>query len=39
MLWETVRRCLAASLYQGRDLSPTTDLRAVIKGVLVDHLG
>ena len=28
-----------ASLYQGRDLSPTTDLRAVIKGVMGDHLG
>jgi uncharacterized protein (DUF1501 family) len=28
-----------ASLYQGRDLMPTTDLRAVIKGVLADHLG
>jgi len=29
----------ADSLYQGRDLRPTTDLRAVIKGVLADHLG
>ena len=29
----------AASLYEGRDLAPTTDLRAVIKGVLRDHLG
>jgi uncharacterized protein (DUF1501 family) len=29
----------ASSLYQGRDLTPTTDLRAVIKGVLADHLG
>jgi uncharacterized protein (DUF1501 family) len=28
-----------ASLYQNRDLMPTTDLRAVIKGVLADHLG
>ncbi len=28
-----------ASLYEGRDLFPTTDLRAVIKGVLQDHLG
>ena len=28
-----------ASLYQARDLAPTTDLRAVIKGVLRDHLG
>ena len=27
-----------ASLYEGRDLRPTTDLRAVIKGVLKDHL-
>jgi uncharacterized protein (DUF1501 family) len=29
----------AQSLYEGRDLAPTTDLRAVIKGVLADHLG
>jgi uncharacterized protein (DUF1501 family) len=28
-----------ASLYQSRDLAPTTDLRAVVKGVLADHLG
>src|ERR1700754_319523 len=28
-----------ASLYEGRDLAPTTDLRAVLKGVLRDHLG
>jgi uncharacterized protein (DUF1501 family) len=28
-----------ASLYEGRDLAPTADLRAVIKGVLRDHLG
>jgi uncharacterized protein (DUF1501 family) len=28
-----------AHLYEGRDLAPTTDLRAVIKGVLRDHLG
>jgi uncharacterized protein (DUF1501 family) len=28
-----------ASLYQGRDLAPTADLRAVFKGVLHDHLG
>jgi uncharacterized protein (DUF1501 family) len=27
-----------ASLYEGRDLKPTTDLRAVLKGVLKDHL-
>jgi len=28
----------AADLYQARDLKPTTDLRAVLKGVLRDHL-
>jgi len=28
-----------ALLYQGRDLRPTTDLRAVFKAVLGDHLG
>jgi uncharacterized protein (DUF1501 family) len=28
-----------ANLYEARDLAPTTDLRAVIKGVLSDHLG
>jgi uncharacterized protein (DUF1501 family) len=28
-----------ASLYEGRDLAPTTDLRAAFKGVLHDHLG
>jgi uncharacterized protein (DUF1501 family) len=28
-----------ANLYQGRDLAPTNDLRAVFKGVLQDHLG
>jgi len=27
-----------ASLYEGRDLKPTTDLRGVLKGVLKDHL-
>jgi uncharacterized protein (DUF1501 family) len=27
------------NLYQARDLAPTTDLRAVVKGVLRDHLG
>jgi len=27
-----------ANLYEGRDLAPTTDLRAVMKGVLMDHL-
>ncbi|MBO0906053.1 DUF1501 domain-containing protein [Jiella sonneratiae] len=28
-----------ANLQDGRDLKPTTDLRAVLKGVLKDHLG
>ena len=28
----------AADLYQNRDLKPTTDLRALLKGVLRDHL-
>jgi len=28
-----------AQLYENRDLAPTTDLRAVFKGVLRDHLG
>jgi uncharacterized protein (DUF1501 family) len=28
-----------AKLYEGRDLAPTTDLRAAFKGVLHDHLG
>jgi uncharacterized protein (DUF1501 family) len=28
-----------ANLYQARDLAPTTDLRAALKGVLRDHLG
>ena len=28
-----------ANLYQGRDLAPTTDLRAVMKGVLKDQFG
>jgi uncharacterized protein (DUF1501 family) len=27
-----------ASLHEGRDLKPTTDLRAVLKGMLKDHL-
>jgi uncharacterized protein (DUF1501 family) len=27
-----------ASLHEGRDLKPTTDLRAVMKGILKDHL-
>jgi uncharacterized protein (DUF1501 family) len=29
----------ASALYQGRDLAATTDLRAVMKGVLGEHLG
>lgn len=28
-----------AALYEGRDLAPTRDLRAVLKGTLRDHLG
>ena len=28
-----------AAPYDGRDLAPTRDLRAVLKGVLRDHLG
>src|SRR4029079_16610120 len=28
-----------AGRYQGRDLKPTRDLRAVLKGLLRDHLG
>src|SRR3977135_1002202 len=28
-----------ANLYQGRDLAPTTDLRAIMKGVLHDQFG
>lgn len=28
-----------AKLFEGRDLAPTQDLRAVVKGVLRDHLG
>jgi uncharacterized protein (DUF1501 family) len=28
-----------AALYEGRDLKPTLDVRAVMKGVLRDHLG
>jgi uncharacterized protein (DUF1501 family) len=27
------------NLYQARDLAPTTDLRAILKGVMHDHLG
>jgi uncharacterized protein (DUF1501 family) len=33
--WPSVRE---ADLYQNRDLKPTTDLRAVLKGLLKDHL-
>lgn len=29
----------APQLYEGRDLKPTTDLRAALKGVLAEHLG
>jgi uncharacterized protein (DUF1501 family) len=29
----------SARLYQQRDLAPTLDLRALLKGTLVDHLG
>jgi uncharacterized protein (DUF1501 family) len=29
----------SANLFEARDLAPTTDLRAVLKGVLHDHLG
>ena len=29
----------ARALYQGRDLAPTLDLRAVLKGILGEHLG
>jgi len=29
----------ASALYEGRDLAPTTDLRAIAKGVLRGHLG
>jgi uncharacterized protein (DUF1501 family) len=28
-----------SNLFEGRDLKPTNDLRAVLKGVLADHLG
>jgi uncharacterized protein (DUF1501 family) len=28
----------SADLYENRDLKPTTDLRAVLKGILKDHL-
>ena len=29
----------ANQLYQSRDLAPTTDVSAILKGVLRDHLG
>jgi uncharacterized protein (DUF1501 family) len=29
----------STQLYQNRDLAPTTDVRAILKGVLRDHLG
>jgi uncharacterized protein (DUF1501 family) len=29
----------ASNLYEGRDLAPTCDLRAALKGILRDHLG
>jgi len=29
----------SGNLYEGRDLAPTTDLRAALKGILHDHLG
>jgi uncharacterized protein (DUF1501 family) len=29
----------AASLYQQRDVAPTLDMRALLKGTLVDHMG
>ena len=29
----------AADLYEARDLKPTTDLRAVLKGLLADQFG
>lgn len=34
--WPGLRQ---ADLYQGRDLQPTLDLRAVAKGLLAEHLG
>ena len=33
--WPSVKE---ANLFQNRDLKPTTDLRAVLKGLLKDHL-
>lgn len=34
--WPGLRK---QDLYHGRDLTPTTDLRGVFKGILADHLG
>jgi len=34
--WPTLQQ---ARLFENRDLAPTLDLRAVFKGVLIDHLG
>ncbi|NBB14854.1 DUF1501 domain-containing protein [Caulobacter sp. SLTY] len=34
--WPTLK---AASLYEGRDLRPTVDSRALFKGLLLDHMG
>lgn len=34
--WPTLRD---DKLYEGRDLAPTTDMRALLKGVLAGHLG
>lgn len=28
-----------SALFEGRDLAPTTDLRAVMKGLLIDQFG
>ncbi len=37
--WSPIgRACSEADLHEGRDLKPTTDLRAVLKGLLQDHL-
>ena len=29
----------AGDLYEGRDLMPTSDLRSLFKGMLIEHLG
>jgi uncharacterized protein (DUF1501 family) len=36
--WRWPRAAIRADLYENRDLKPTTDLRAVLKGLLKDHL-